>query len=266
MVPAAAVRALGAPQRFVARPVPPELPVLEHGVVERAERLLVQVPEVVHVDVVLDEELPVEATLDAHVRELRQERGVVAADVVGQAAQGGEEVGRVGRGVREHHALPLGHRGGQQPPLVEHEVRELLGALGHDLQPTVQCEPPPVIGAGHVAIERSTPTDHHHAAVPAEVVERTQHAVLGPHEQQFAAPDLGGEVAAGGRERRRVGHEGPRVVEQEVELAVEPRRVGVGRGQQQEVGRRRRGREVRLHISKLHRNSFRLCQDPLTPA
>ena len=46
-------------KRLVARPVGTELLVLELVVIEVAERLAVQVPEVVHVDVVLDEQLPV---------------------------------------------------------------------------------------------------------------------------------------------------------------------------------------------------------------
>ena len=46
-------------ERFVARPVGPKLVVFESVVIEVAEGVAVQVPQVVHVDMVLDEQLPV---------------------------------------------------------------------------------------------------------------------------------------------------------------------------------------------------------------
>jgi len=68
---------------LVAGPVPAELVVLKAGVVEVCEAVTVEVPEVVHVDVVLDQELPVAPRLDMGRRHLAQQARPVTADVGG---------------------------------------------------------------------------------------------------------------------------------------------------------------------------------------
>ena len=75
------------PDRLVAHPVAAELVPLEPVVVVVAERAGVQVPEVVHVDVVLDEELPVAPGIELVAGHLDQQLGPVAADGPGHLAQ-----------------------------------------------------------------------------------------------------------------------------------------------------------------------------------
>ena len=124
---------VGLAQRLVARPVRAELVMLELVVVEVAERLAVQVPEVVHVDVVLDEQLPVARGRHVGTRR-RASGGRVDGSRCGRAARpsASRQRHRIGVGVDEHHAFPHVDRRAEQAARAGVEVGELGAPLGDD--------------------------------------------------------------------------------------------------------------------------------------
>ena len=201
---------------------------VELRVVEVAERLLVEVPEVVHVDVVLDEQLPVAAGVDQVVRDLGEQAGTEAAHRLGEGPQVRVQAGRGRVRVDEDHPLPHVERRREETPGVEVELRELLLALGNHLQRALEVVAPLVVDAVDRRTDVAPALEHHHAAVATQVVEGAQLALPAAHDDDRRVRDERRDVVAwlGKLVRRR--HEGPRPPDQAFLFRPEPRVVEVG--------------------------------------
>jgi hypothetical protein len=146
--------------------------VVEPGVIERAQALLVQVPQVVHVDVVLDEQLPVAVGLEVNPRHLLEKPGTMTAAVHRQTGKGFCERRRGRIGMGEDHPLPHVGRGGQQSPRLRVEIGKLLLALRDNLQRAIESVAPLVVEALDSAIARAVAIQQLHAAMAAQIVKR----------------------------------------------------------------------------------------------
>ena len=80
--------------------------------------------------------------------------------------------------------------------------------------------------------------EHHHPAVPAQVVERAQGSVVVANDHDRRAADRDRDEVAGSGELLDVRDDVPGASEHESLLACEPTVVGVGRGLEEEAGSR----------------------------
>jgi hypothetical protein len=192
-----------------------------------AERLLVQVPQVVDVDVVLDEQLPVELAFDATARDLREEPRAEAADVLRQRAERrGERWGR-GIGVHEHEPFPRVDRCGEQAARGEVEIGELTRALRHDFEVAAGRELPPVIRAAQSAALGSWFGNEQHAAMATGVVERAPRSVGLDDDDELVAAGGHGHRGARLHEILGRGDERPRPLEDLLRLVPQPPGIGI---------------------------------------
>ena len=209
--------------RLVADPVAAELVPLEPVVVVVAQRAGVQVPEVVHVDVVLDEELPVAAGVELVAAPPRPAaragscRWLRASRRASRAA-----VSASGSGWTNTSPPHVPTDAGSRPHSASSRSGNWLG-LGHVAQARRRGRssrsgtgtPGPIGSMPH-------PSHQGHAPVAAEVVERPQLAVeVADHHERVEAGGVG-DVGAGLGQLVLGGHQVPRVAEQQALLAVEP--------------------------------------------
>ena len=143
-----------------------------------------------------------------------------------------ERRGRVG--VREHHPFPHADRRRQQAPVLQLEIGELVLALRDDAQRAIKRVPPVVVEAADPVGGVTAPVDHHHPAVPAQVLERAELSVLAPHDDDRHAADRARDVVADLGERVGRADQRPRPREQAALLPLVPTRVVVRESGQQE--------------------------------
>jgi hypothetical protein len=106
------------------------LVVQEAGVVVHPERLVVQVPEVQHVDVVLDVELPVGGDGHPEPEDLDELGGVEGADPLRVAPEPGLERLRRRVGVDEDEPVPQPDAEGHEAPAVRSTSANWLARCG----------------------------------------------------------------------------------------------------------------------------------------
>ena len=98
----------------------------------------------------------------------------------------------------EHEPLPGREPDGLEAVLGQAEVVEVVGVLGPDERP-VEVVDPGVVRALEADGLAALLLDHGRAAMAADVVERAQHAVPCPDDDEWLVVDLGQEVRAGRR-------------------------------------------------------------------
>ncbi len=106
-----------------------------------------QIPEVIDVDVVLDEELPVAPRFEAFVRDLGEQPRAEAADVVGQGAQPFRRPAGRAIWMGEHHPGPGSGGSLEKAPVGEVHRCELVLVLWDVAKFAVEGEVPHVIRA-----------------------------------------------------------------------------------------------------------------------
>ncbi len=223
-------------ERLVAPPVSRERLPLEPAVRVGPQRLMVQVREVVDVDVVLDEELPIagDGVLDLGSLDERPvpATGEEVLEAPVEPAQGlGQAPGIVG-GVDHDHAVPFGDGGGTESPRSPVEVAKLLLLLGDPHQRAVDAEAPLVVRTGDDAPQLARPLEQRQAAMAAQVVVGAERPVATPQHDEGHPPDRLGEVAprtqlvSRGDQRPGAGEEPPSLELEELRGAVELTELG----------------------------------------
>ena len=216
----------GVPDGVAAHRVP-DVPV---GI-DAAQGLVVEIAEVVAVDRVLVEDLPVAVHLVAHVARVDQ---TAVGQVVGPGVlveSGDPLVERLGRfrvRIDIDHA-PVGADGGSmQRQALARSRTEALRLVGHASQRSVRFVCPAVVRAADHGLQVAAALDDLAAAVTADVVEGLELSGFVPeHEQRVVHQPAGAEVP-GFLEVLLGGCPDPGAVEQAVDFPVEPGGVEVG--------------------------------------
>ena len=208
-------------RRLIEDPMPSRGPPSLSTVIEPPDAPSVQMPQVIAVDVVLHEQLPVRPHLVAlhgkFVKVRRFERAEFADDVAQPLV---ERHRRRRVDVHEDHALRRCDGRSCERKVVHAQVGELV-ALRNAREGTIERVPPPVVEAADPAPDVATTFQQHRAAMPAHVVERLQ-PVFGTHHHDRDSPHLRREVIARSTEVGYQSDEGPAPLDQLLLLAVEP--------------------------------------------
>ncbi len=180
-----------------------------------------QVPQVVDVDVVLDEELPVALGVVVDARHLHERSRAERLESLGEPAHRLGEARRVRGRVDEDHAVPLRGGGGHEGPTGLVDPVELLLLLRYAHQRAVKGEAPLVVRAGEVAPEAAGALHQRQAAVTAQVVEGMERSVGAADDEHRDAGDRRRHVVAGTAELVGGGDERPRAGEEQASFGVE---------------------------------------------